>query len=415
LESIYWVLCWACHRKCRHCYEPRFRPYVHGELARVVAQARDNAPKVLANLPDAMGFDEDAAEGVVRRPGRLIQAGGELLIDPVREAVLYPTLERVAARWPGQGVKAIVQTTGDLLTPRIIEDLLARGVWMISVAGMDDFHVGMEGDRRLPLIERLRAMFAAAGMRDGTGLDLARATLADGPCWSMFGATEDAWIGKLWPRGRAWENGLSKAGMEDNFCAAWSGGMNVLQVGRAGSEVSIDPDGAVYPCCLKTRAPLGWLTEERLEGRYERRLYAAPAGRAPLEVIRNYREALAAAGWTIAFECGGADCGRNEAMGRIIWSQDRRLDTGRPLPCRAQSRGDLDRNLRRAEQLQALPRDLRARHRPSRHRLPRRDGGADDRRGRHAHGARGHGQDRARQHPVRLRYRAACARQRADA
>ena len=69
-------------------------------------------------------------------------------------------------------------------------------------------------------------------------------------------------------------------------------------------------------------------TEERLEGRHERRLYVAPAGRAPLEVTRNYRDALTAAGWTVAFECSGADCGRNEAMGaRIIWTQDRRLDT----------------------------------------------------------------------------------------
>jgi outer membrane protein OmpA-like peptidoglycan-associated protein len=69
-------------------------------------------------------------------------------------------------------------------------------------------------------------------------------------------------------------------------------------------------------------------TEERLEGRYERRLYAAPAGRSPLEVIRNYRDALGAAGWQTVFECSGADCGRNEAMGsRIIWTQDRRLDT----------------------------------------------------------------------------------------
>jgi outer membrane protein OmpA-like peptidoglycan-associated protein len=69
-------------------------------------------------------------------------------------------------------------------------------------------------------------------------------------------------------------------------------------------------------------------TEERLEGRYERRLYAAPEGRSPLEVIRNYRDALTAAGWTVAFDCSGADCGRNEVMGsRIIWTQDRRLDT----------------------------------------------------------------------------------------
>jgi outer membrane protein OmpA-like peptidoglycan-associated protein len=69
-------------------------------------------------------------------------------------------------------------------------------------------------------------------------------------------------------------------------------------------------------------------TEERVEGRHERRLYAAPAGRAPLEVVRNYEDALTAAGWTIAFACSGADCGRNEAMGsRILWTQDRRLDT----------------------------------------------------------------------------------------
>jgi outer membrane protein OmpA-like peptidoglycan-associated protein len=69
-------------------------------------------------------------------------------------------------------------------------------------------------------------------------------------------------------------------------------------------------------------------TEERVEGRHERRLYAAPAGRSPLEVLRNYADALGAAGWEIVFECSGADCGRNEAMGsRIIWTQDRRLDT----------------------------------------------------------------------------------------
>jgi hypothetical protein len=28
--------------------------------------------------------------------------------------------------------------------------------------------------------------------------------------------------------------------------------------------VAIEPDGSVYPCCLKTKAPLGNLTEERL-------------------------------------------------------------------------------------------------------------------------------------------------------
>ena len=32
MESIYWVLTWACHRRCVHCYDDRFRPYVRDEL-----------------------------------------------------------------------------------------------------------------------------------------------------------------------------------------------------------------------------------------------------------------------------------------------------------------------------------------------------------------------------------------------
>ena len=82
--------------------------------------------------------------------------------------------------------------------------------------------------------------------------------------YSFFGATPDMWIGKLWPRGRAWRNGLSTATMADNFCAQWSGGKGFLDHGQAGSEVSIEPDGSVYPCCVKTGAALGNLTEERL-------------------------------------------------------------------------------------------------------------------------------------------------------
>jgi hypothetical protein len=43
-----------------------------------------------------------------------------------------------------------------------------------------------------------------------------------------------------------------------------AGGKGFLDHGRAGSEVAIEPDGSVYPCCLKTRAPLGSLAEEKL-------------------------------------------------------------------------------------------------------------------------------------------------------
>ena len=274
MESIYYVLCWACHRKCRHCYEARFRPYAPAELRPVVDEARAAFPRVIAHLPEDFSYldlsapSESAPGGYERRPGRIILAGGEVLVDPVREEVLYPALDQLRTRYAGQGVRIIVQTTGDLVTPGIVDDLLARGVWMISCAGMDDFHVGMEGGKRIPVEARLRAIFDAAGMQDSarTGGDRDWSRQDDARrYYSFFGATDDAWIGKIWPRGRAWEHSLSTATIEDNFCNAWSGGLNFLRRGVAGSEVSIDPNGDVFPCCLKTALPLGNLQEERLD------------------------------------------------------------------------------------------------------------------------------------------------------
>jgi len=274
MESLYYVLCWACHRRCKHCYETKFRPYARDSLRGVVDEARAVFPKVISNLPedfshlDLSSPSETAPEGYARRPGRIILAGGEVLVDPVREEVLYPALEALQERFAGQGVRVVVQTTGDLVTPKIVRDLVDRGVWMISCAGMDDFHVGMEGDKRIPLQDRLRRMFEDAGLTDGApseDVHGGKAPTSDRPVYSFFGATEEAWIGKIWPRGRAWENSLSSATIEDNFCNAWSGGLNFLGRGVSGSEVSIDPNGDVFPCCLKTKKALGNLTEERLE------------------------------------------------------------------------------------------------------------------------------------------------------
>jgi len=270
MESIYYVLCWHCHRRCKHCYEDRFRPYIREELEEVVAEAERNAPCIIANLPTSMRYSEQiTVDGVatsVERIGRIIISGGDVMTEPVRERVLYPTLEAMCDKYRNEGgVKIVVQTTGDLLTPKIIDELLALGVWTISVSGMDDYHVGMEGDKRKKLIADLQAMFAAAGVENAALFDERRLQMSpDTPLYNMFGATEEVWIGKLWPRGRAWQNGLSTATLEDNFCNAWSGGLNFLNYGKAGSEVSIDPTGDVYPCCLKTAHPLGSLAEESL-------------------------------------------------------------------------------------------------------------------------------------------------------
>src|SRR5262249_54101846 len=146
-----------------------------------------------------------AAEGTVpERTGRIILSGGEVLLPQVRESVLYPAIEQILAKYrPVGGVNVVVQTTGDLVTPKIVDELLQRGVWMISVSGMDDFHEGLNEQRRNELTARLTEMFEKAGMQQ-SGLHATERKWheEEGPVFSFFGATPDAWIGKIWPRGR---------------------------------------------------------------------------------------------------------------------------------------------------------------------------------------------------------------------
>jgi hypothetical protein len=185
----------------------------------------------------------------------------------VREIVTYPVIEQLVARYAGQGgVKIVVQTTGDLVTEAIVGDLLERGVYMISVAGIDDFHVGLEGAaKQAAFKDELMRLFERAGMKP-SGVSPVRREWheEDGPLFSFFGATPDSWIGKLWPRGRAWQNDLSTATLADNFCNRWSGGLNFLQHEMSGSEVSVEPNGDLYPCCIKTKLPVGNLLEDNL-------------------------------------------------------------------------------------------------------------------------------------------------------
>ncbi|PKQ09261.1 MAG: hypothetical protein CVT73_03565 [Alphaproteobacteria bacterium HGW-Alphaproteobacteria-12] len=269
MESIYYVLTYACHRKCRHCYDTRFRPYVRDELKAVVGEGVENYRHIIANLPDTMTYldpkhpNADGTPGT--RIGRLIMAGGELLIDPVREALFYPAMEAATEKYGKTGVRLAMQTTGDIVTPKMLDELRERGIWMVAVASLDDYHVGMEGEKRIAFVDKLTAMFKAAGFEETPGPGSGRDHLSeDGPFFVFFGAQPGKWIAELWPRGRAWENGLSTATMETNFCARWSGAKNFLNHGFAGAEVAIEPNGDVFPCCLKTKLPLGNLTEERL-------------------------------------------------------------------------------------------------------------------------------------------------------
>ncbi len=304
MQSIYWVLTWACHRKCVHCYDDRFRPYVRGALKDVVSEGQHAYPRILANLPDDMSWAEPGK--AERHPTLIVMAGGELLIDGVREELFYPALEAIQRRWPeGKRPRISVQTTGDVMTAEHIDAMLARGVTTIAIASIDDFHVGMKGERKFKFMDEVRALMASRGVREvslGGAKDnrlkapnpAARAKSGE-PNFLFFGAQEDLWIGELWPRGRAWANGLSNADYDTNFCARWSGAKNFLKLHEAGSEIAIEPDGSIYPCCLKTKAPLGSLAEETL---YE--IIASVAEMPAIQALnRGDPEAMGeAAGWS---------------------------------------------------------------------------------------------------------------------
>lgn len=263
MESLYFVTTWLCHRQCPHCYDERFHPYHGDALAAVVSESRANHPRIIANLPDRMLFRDSAG---VERPGRIILAGGEVLLEPVRETVLYSAMRLLRDKYHAQGgVRLVVQTTGDLLTPRIVQELKENGVWLVSVSGMDDHHEGLDHPgRRAALIAKDTQLFADAGFSPYPPDSPATGSPGDGPYYQFFGATPEVWIGRLWPRGRAWQNSLSSATLADNFCDRWSGGRGFLELGHAGAEVSIDPGGQVFPCCLKTRRPVGNLLHEPL-------------------------------------------------------------------------------------------------------------------------------------------------------
>ncbi len=274
MQSLYWVLTWACHRRCKHCYDDRFRPYVRDALSEVVGEGQAAYQRIIDNLPDDLSWIDPNEPEKGRQRTLLILAGGELLIDGVREELFYPVLDALKAKYGAAMPKLSIQTTGDVLTDPILDEILARGISSIAIASIDDYHVGMKGEKKFKFMEDIRMRMAARGVievslggeKDERLKMPEKSEVIDenAPTFLFFGAQPDLWIGELWPRGRAFANGLSDAAYETNFCARWSGGLNFLKIGEAGSEVSIEPNGNVFPCCLKTKVPIGNLTEETL-------------------------------------------------------------------------------------------------------------------------------------------------------
>ncbi len=214
MQAIYWVLTWACHRKCKHCYDDRFRPYVRDALTEVVGEGRAAYRAVIDNLPDDLSWSDPKHPERGRQPTLLVMAGGELLIDGVREELFYPALSALREKYGAAMPRISIQTTGDVLTPDILDEILERGVSSIAVSSIDDYHVGMQGEKKFAFMKDIRAMMDTRGVREvslgGEKDDRLKAPEVDKrpppdqPTFLFFGAQPDLWIGELWPRGRAW-------------------------------------------------------------------------------------------------------------------------------------------------------------------------------------------------------------------
>jgi hypothetical protein len=127
---------------------------------------------------------------------------------------------------------------------------------------MDRYHPKTTLDRR----EHLTRLLESRGLVEASSLARTAGeenTPGQPPTYAFWGATEDLWIGPLWPRGRARRFGLSKATPADDFCARWSGARNFLEYRGDGCEVNVQL-ADVYPCCPMTCRPIGDLLTEPL-------------------------------------------------------------------------------------------------------------------------------------------------------
>jgi hypothetical protein len=240
MESIYWVLSRDCNQRCPHCYNDS-EPGAPGLTLEQAARCVESLPP-----PGDVPID------------RIILSGGEVLVWP---ELLFHALKLLHQRY-GDQVKLMVQTNGDLLDGPMLDRILASGVRQISVSSMDKYHPKSTLERRGYLDD----LFRSRGMVEAGSFE--RPACAEVPSklrleFSFWGATEDKWIGPIWPRGRAMQKKLSKAGPEDRFCADWSGAKNFLNYRGEGSEVNIQLSD-VYPCCPMTCRPIGTLLEEPL-------------------------------------------------------------------------------------------------------------------------------------------------------
>lgn len=236
MDSIYWVISRDCNQRCAHCYNDS-EPGAPG-------LGLDDLRRCVANLPDPTDVAID----------RVILSGGEVLVWP---DLLFAGLAALHARY-GDATTLMVQTNGDLLDAATLDRLLEHHVGRVDVSSMDRFHPKSTLERR----DGLTRLFESRGMIEATSVGRGARARPE-RLYAFWGATEDMWIGPLWPRGRALARALTKATPADDFCARWSGAKNFLEYRGEGCEVNVQL-ADVYPCCPMTCRPIGDLRAEPL-------------------------------------------------------------------------------------------------------------------------------------------------------
>ena len=103
MESIYYVITWLCHRTCTHCYEDRFRPYRGDQLREVLGESERFFRPIVDNFPERHTYldleDADEQGQPREKVGRIVLAGGEVLLEPVRHTLLFPILDAIHSRY----------------------------------------------------------------------------------------------------------------------------------------------------------------------------------------------------------------------------------------------------------------------------------------------------------------------------
>ena len=238
----------------------KFPIYLVGCLLATTAHGQD-----AVTPPNAVGSRDQQDIGRVLVTGQRIDDDNNVLASPSTNNSAYggerrDILDALRAKYAGR-TQIMLQTNGDLLTGRILDEIIARGVTRFDSASIDRFHKNA-GSRRA----EIEALFRSRGMSgDNPDPLIEKETFLkrESVSYGFWGANEEMWLGGNWARGRAFLNRIWLRNPEHNFCAILSGGRGFLGGTELPQELSIQL-WKINPCCPGTKFPLGDARRERV-------------------------------------------------------------------------------------------------------------------------------------------------------